>query len=85
MGSLTVRKLDETVKLRLREYAARQGVSMEGSARALLLAARPVSAATNRGWRLKASLEELLALSARPERPLDAKALSDEMWDEGLH
>lgn len=84
MGALTVRKLDDTVKRRLRERAARQGVSMESSARALLLAARPASAATSRGWRLKASLEELLALSAKAESPLDAKTLSDEMWDEGL-
>lgn len=84
MGALTVRKLDETVKRRLREHAARQGVSMESSARALLRASRPASATTNRDWRLKASLEELLALSVKPEMPLDAKALSDEMWDEGL-
>lgn len=84
MGALTVRKLDETVKRRLRERAAKQGVSMESSARALLLAARPVSAATGGGWRLKASLEELLALSAKPGRLIDAKASSDEMWDEGL-
>lgn len=84
MGALTVRKLDETVKRRLREHAARRGASMESTARALLQASRPASAATGGGWRLKASLEELLALSAKPERPLDAKALSDEIWDEGL-
>ncbi|TPM50129.1 hypothetical protein FJ959_26600 [Mesorhizobium sp. B2-2-4] len=37
MGTLTIRNLDEDLKQRLRERAARHGVSMEQEARSLLL------------------------------------------------
>lgn len=84
MGTLTVRNIDDRLKKKLRERAARRGMSMESSVRAVLQAARSVPTAITRSWRLKASLEDLLALSNKPEKSVDLKALSDRMWDEGL-
>jgi plasmid stability protein len=39
MASITIRKLDDTLKARLRMHAARQGRSMEDAAREILRAA----------------------------------------------
>jgi plasmid stability protein len=39
MASITIRKLDDTLKARLRLYAARHGRSMEDAAREILRAA----------------------------------------------
>lgn len=85
MGTLTVRNIDDRLKKKLRERAARRGISMESSVRAVLLAAKPASVGEGGTWRLTASLEDLLALSNKPQQPVDFKALSDRMWDEGLH
>ena len=84
MSTLTVRNLNDHLKKKLRERAARQGVSVESSVRAILQTARRVPTVNSHSWRLKASLEELLSLSIKPEKSLNTKALSDEMWEEGL-
>jgi antitoxin FitA len=84
MSTLTIRNLDNDVKQRLRKCAAARGVSMEQGARQVLLATTSVRPRKQGEWRLKASLEEILALGCKPERPFDLKAASDEMWDEGM-
>lgn len=84
MGTLTIRNLDDRLKKKLRERAASRGMSMESSVRVVLQAVRSASVAHEPSWRLKASLEDLLALSHKPEKSIDLKALSDRMWDEGL-
>jgi plasmid stability protein len=86
MGTVTVRKLDDTVIRDLRQSAAERGVSMEQEARDRLR--RPLShtepkksVAGEPKWHLKASLEEILALGRKPEKPIDHKAESDALYD----
>ena len=87
MGSLTIRKLDDDIKAKLRLSAAAKGISMEEEARSLIAAAmRPaVTAASN------VSADEIIARArALPEEePLDLrsvtmthKELTDVMWGE---
>ncbi|MER9923365.1 hypothetical protein NKJ84_10475 [Mesorhizobium sp. M0048] len=85
MSTITIRNLDDEVKQVLRERAAARGVSMEQEARdALRKVTIPESKLQNGEWRLKASREEILALGRKSEHPIDLKALTDHMWDEGL-
>ena len=96
MTDLKIRDLEEPVERFLRARAQEEGVSLEDAARAVLRgvvkAAPPqldagMSAApegAERPWRLKASRDEILALGKSPDKPIDWKALSDEMWDESL-
>jgi len=85
MSTITIRNLDDSVKQVLRQRAAARGVSMEQEVRDVLREATiPQAKPRTAGWRLKASRDEILALGRKPERPFDLKALTDQMWDEGL-
>lgn len=78
MATLTVRKLDEAAKTKLRARAALQGVSMEQRAREILQE-------RHAGARRTGSIFEALArLGAKPTAPFDEKTVLDAMWDEGL-
>lgn len=86
MGTLTIRNLDDAVKMELRKRAAERGVSMEQEARDRLRQSlrsdQPVASPDLTGrWRLKATMEEILALGRKPERPIDHKAESDALYD----
>lgn len=78
MATLTIRRLDEAVRSRLRERAAARGVSVEQEIREQL------SRALAPPPRAKSIMEELRKLSIKPDKPIDFKRLSDEMWDESL-
>ena len=77
MSTVTVRNLDESVKQALRERAAGRGVSMEQEIRDAL--ARDVRNGPDR--RPKASLEEIMRLSRKPDRPFAFEQAQDEVWD----
>jgi len=77
MSTVTVRNLDESVKQALRERAAGRGVSMEQEIRDAL--ARDVR--NGPGRRPKASLEEIMRLSRKPDRAFDFEQAQDEVWD----
>ena len=87
MGSLTIRKLDDATKTKLRLAAAAKGVSMEEEARTLL--ASGLGAGTKLPSRISAT-EILRRARALPkEEPLDPrsmtmthKELTDAMWGE---
>ncbi|MDF1598765.1 hypothetical protein PZ895_03105 [Mesorhizobium sp. YIM 152430] len=84
MGNMTVRKIDDDVMRDLRISAAKRGVSMEQEARDRLQRPLPASGpdfADHGTWRPKASLEELMALGIRPEKPIDHKAETDALYD----
>lgn len=68
MGTLTIRNLDDAVKTGLRQslHSDRSVASPD---------------LTGRRWRLKATLEEILALGRKPEQPIDHKAESDALYD----
>ncbi len=80
MGTLTIRNLDDSVKRELRKRAAARGVSMEQEARDALTR----SVANDRDRRRKPIIEELAKLGVKPVSPFDLKAVSDEIWEEGL-
>lgn len=97
MAILTIRNLDEVVKRQLRIQAAEHGVSMEEEARLILRDALVLRIGSRDGphlssdpgagkgeWHLDATLDELLSLGRKPDKPFDLKELSDEMWDESL-
>jgi plasmid stability protein len=77
MSVVTVRNLDMSVKRALRERAAGRGVSMEQEIRDVLT--RDVR--NDPRQRPKASLEEIMKLSRKPDRPFDLKQAQDEVWD----
>lgn len=87
MGSLTIRKLDDDIKTKLRISAAAKGISMEEEARSLISAAvQPVQTVAS-----KVSADEIIARAqALPdEEPQDLryaimthKQLTDAMWGE---
>ena len=83
-ATLTIRNLDPDVKRALRRLAAEHGVSREQEARDALARAVASAKSAEGTWRLKASRPEIMALGGKAERRFDLKALSDEMWDEGL-
>ncbi len=70
-----IRNLDEAAKQRLREGAARRGISMEQEARERLTENVGVT------QKRRSVLEDLRKLSLIPDKPVDLKKLSDEMWD----
>lgn len=78
MATLTIRKLNENAKKKLREQAAARGVSMEKEARERL------SRALSPPVRAQSIIEELRKLSIKPDEPIDFKKFSDELWDESL-
>jgi plasmid stability protein len=77
MTTLTIRNLDGRVKQALRKRAAANGVSMEQEVRDVLT--RDLLKDSN--WRPKATLNEIMRLSRKPEKPLDLKKAQDEIWD----
>ncbi|CCV16155.1 hypothetical protein [Mesorhizobium sp. STM 4661] len=78
MGTLTIRNLDDDLKQRLRERAARHGVSMEQEARSLLL--KEVAPASERDDDV-VTAEEILEFGRRLQRvDFDQKKLTDELW-----
>ncbi|RST87486.1 hypothetical protein EJC49_05270 [Aquibium carbonis] len=84
MATVTVRKLDDEVIRDLRLSAAERGVSMEQEARDRLKRPLPRQEPEDPGkpkWHLKASMEEILALGRKPEKPIDHKAESDALYD----
>lgn len=80
MGSLTIRKLDDDTKTRLRLSAAAKGISMEEEARRRLKdsLSHPDAA------RKKLTVEELLKFSVKPAVSFDLKKVSDELSEEGF-
>lgn len=85
MGTVTVRKLADDVMRDLRRSAAERGVSMEQEARDRLRQPLPektsLAPPAESKWRLKATLEELMALGDKPRQPIDHKAESDALYD----
>lgn len=77
MGTLTIRNLDDDVKRELRKRAAARGVSMEQEARDII--AQNVSGVLKP--RRKATLEDIMRLSRKPDAPFDMKQAQDELWD----
>ncbi|CAH2395596.1 FitA-like ribbon-helix-helix domain-containing protein [Mesorhizobium ventifaucium] len=78
MGTLTIRNLDDEVKQKLRERAARHGVSMEQEARSLLL--KDVAAAKERDGDV-VTAEEILEFGRRLQRAdFDQKKFTDDLW-----
>lgn len=78
MGTLTIRNLDDDLKQRLRERAARHGVSMEQEARSLLLKA--VTPASERDEDI-VTAEEILEFGRRLQKvDFDQKKLTDDLW-----
>jgi antitoxin FitA len=80
VGALTIRNIDDEVKHALRKRAAEHGVSMEQEARDAIRRDLGLTARTRR----KPSIEELDAVGKAPAEVFDLKAVSDEMWEEGL-
>lgn len=81
MTSLTIRNLDEDVKTGLRQRAARNGVSMESEARAILreaVGAKPKPKLTEE--EIEAKVQRILALGRKPEAPFDLQKECDGMW-----
>ena len=88
MGAITVRKIDDDLIRDLRISAAERGVSMEQEARDRLRQRLPRAAnlQENDGdaapeWRLKATMDEILALGVKADRPIDHKSESDALYD----
>ena len=78
MATLTIRNLDEDLKQRLRERAARHGVSMEQEARSLLL--KEVAPANERDEDV-VTAEEILEFGRRLQKAdFDQKKLTDDLW-----
>jgi antitoxin FitA len=80
MGSLTIRKLDDDIKTKLRLSAAAKGISMEEEARRRLRE----SLAANETGKTKPTAKSILEFGVKPGEPFDLKKVSDEMWDEVL-
>lgn len=86
MATVTVRKLDDEIVRDLRRSAAERGVSMEQEARDRLrqpLTRRESQLSDGEDrpeWRLKASLDDILALGIKPDEPIDHKSESDLLY-----
>ncbi len=78
MGSLTIRKLDDDIKTKLRISAAAKGISMEEEARQRLRESlnQPANA------RKLLTVKELMRFSVKPAVPFDLKKASDELSEE---
>ncbi|TPM14771.1 hypothetical protein [Mesorhizobium sp. B2-3-5] len=78
MGVLTIRNLDEELKQRLRERAARHGLSMEQEARRLLL--QEVAPASENDEDV-VTAKEILEFGRRLQRvDFDQKKVADDLW-----
>jgi antitoxin FitA len=80
MSSLTIRKLDDDTKTKLRVSAAAKGISMEEEARRRLRE----SLSQAEPARKRLTVEELLQFSVKPAVPFDLKKISDELSGDGL-
>jgi antitoxin FitA len=80
VASLTIRKLDDDTKTRLRLSAAAKGVSMEEEARRRL----KESLTENGSSKPKLTVESLLQFGVKPDVLFYQKKATDEMWDEVL-
>jgi antitoxin FitA len=87
VGSLTIRKLDDDIKTKLRLSAAAKGISMEEEARSLIAAA--VQPALLAAFTISAA-EIIRRAKALPDedtqelrsKTMSQKELSDVMWEE---
>ncbi|TPK75540.1 hypothetical protein FKO01_21660 [Mesorhizobium sp. B2-3-3] len=78
MGVLTIRNLDEELKQKLRERAARHGVSMEQEARRLLLQEVAPSSENDEDV---VTAKEILEFGRRLQRvDFDQKKVADDLW-----
>lgn len=78
MGTLTIRNLDDDLKQKLRERAARHGVSMEQEARNLLLKEVAPAGKHDEG---AVTAEEILEFGRRLQKvDFDQKKLTDDLW-----
>ncbi|TIL71010.1 MAG: hypothetical protein E5Y65_23345 [Mesorhizobium sp.] len=78
MGTLTIRNLDDDLKQKLREQAARHGVSMEQEARNLLL--KDVAVTKERDGDF-VTAEEILEFGRRLQQAdFDQKKFTDDLW-----
>ncbi|TIL85726.1 MAG: hypothetical protein E5Y73_28770 [Mesorhizobium sp.] len=78
MGTLTIRNLDDDLKQKLRERAARHGVSMEQEARNLLL--KEVAVTKERDGDF-VTAEEILEFGRRlKQADFDQKKFTDDLW-----
>ncbi|ESZ22279.1 MAG: hypothetical protein E5Y63_20705 [Mesorhizobium sp.] len=78
MGTLTIRNLDDDLKQKLRERAARHGVSMEQEARNLLL--KDVAVTKERDGDF-VTAEEILEFGRRLQQAdFDQKKFTDDLW-----
>ncbi|RWP11105.1 hypothetical protein [Mesorhizobium sp.] len=78
MGTLTIRNLDDDLKQKLRERAARHGVSMEQEARILLL--KDVAVTKERDGDF-VTAEEILEFGRRLQQAdFDQKKFTDDLW-----
>ncbi|UVC17390.1 FitA-like ribbon-helix-helix domain-containing protein [Mesorhizobium onobrychidis] len=78
MGTLTIRNLDDDLKQKLRERAARHGLSMEQEARNLLL--KDVAATKERDGDF-VTAEEILEFGRRLQQAdFDQKKFTDDLW-----
>jgi antitoxin FitA len=80
MSSLTIRKLDDDTKTKLRVSAAAKGISMEEEARRRLRE----SLSQAEPARKRLTVGELLQFSVKPAVPFDLKKISDELSGDGL-
>lgn len=81
MATLTIRNLDDSIKHALRKRAAEHGVSMEEEVRQTLARSVGEGGETTAPYqRRKPSVEEILALGRRPDKPFDQKKEFDELW-----
>ncbi len=80
MGVLTIRKLDDDTKTRLRLAAAAKGISMEEEARRRLKDSLDASEPA----KMKPTVADLLRFSVKPAAAFDLKAVSDELSEEGF-
>jgi antitoxin FitA len=78
VATLTIRKLDEDIKSRLRLSAASRGVSMEEEAR------RRLRESLSEVAPKRPTVRELLQFSVKPAIPFDQKKAADELSEESL-
>ena len=76
MATLTIRNFDDDLSRELHRRAAERGVSIEQEAQSIL--ARELMPASHVVEEV--SLEKLLALGRKPEKPFDQKKITDELW-----
>lgn len=74
MGVLTIRNVDDAVKLELRKKAAARGVSMEQYLRDL------VTETATSSPRRNLSVDQILSLAVKPKQDFDLKKVSDELY-----